>query len=58
MPQATFVETQNPANAAAEITIIKAAGSADRSDFAGRGPAEAYGNAGKELGILLSKKLK
>ncbi len=56
--QATFVETRNRTNVPAEITIIKAAGSADRSDFAGRGLAEAYGNAGKELGILLSKKLR
>jgi hypothetical protein len=56
--QATFVETQNRTNVPAEITIIKAPGSAVGSDFGGRGLAEAYGNAGKELGIFLSKKLK
>ena len=57
--QADFVETQNPTNLLADLTIIKAPGSADGTDFATRrGLGEAYGNAGKELGILLAKKLK
>jgi hypothetical protein len=53
--EATFVETQNRTNSPAEITILKASGSAEGSDFTGRGLAEAYGNAGKQLGVFLSR---
>jgi hypothetical protein len=56
--KAAFVETQKPANVRAEITIT-ASGSADGSDFSTRrGLVEAYGNAGKELGSLISRKPK
>jgi hypothetical protein len=57
--QAIFVESQNRTNVLAVISITKAPGNGDGTDFATRqGLAEAYAKAGKELGIFIYKTLK
>ena len=57
--QAVFCESQNRTNVLAVISITKAPGNGDGTDFATRlGLAESYAKAGKELGILISKKVK
>jgi len=57
--QAIFVEPQNRTNVLAIITVTRASGNGDGTDFATRmGLAEAYAKAGKELGKFISRGVK
>jgi hypothetical protein len=58
--EAVFVETQNRARELAVVTITKSRGRATQGDFVNVGDCleQAYGKAGRQLGVLIWKSLK